>query len=83
MKEGNTRVVVNSLLILQKFTTARKSGNIILKKKKKLSVCQNYVAAFSCCGKIVVNNGKKTCGMRWQISVKRLGNLADWGRCMT
>ena len=23
------------------------------KKKKKLSVCQNYVAAFSCCGKFL------------------------------
>ena len=24
--------------------------------------------------RIVVNNGKKTGGMKWQISVKRLGN---------
>ena len=35
---------VNSILVLQSFTTARKSGNIIL-----TSVCRNNVAAFSCC----------------------------------
>ena len=47
-------VTLNSLLALQNFTTARKSGNIILTYYGMTYygttiVCQNNVATFSCC----------------------------------
>ena len=40
---------VNSLLVLQNFTTTRKSGNIPF---TYYVVCEKNVASFSCCGKI-------------------------------